>query len=351
MDAYLRKYDGSGTELWTRQIGSADLDGALGVAIGPQDSVVVAGSIDNSGVLEGQISSGAGDCFVRKYDADGNVLWTHQFGTDRFDAARAVAVDRVGNTYVVGQTSGAFPGFSVSPDYDAFLRKYDAAGNHVWTQQFGSMYLDVPYGVAIDAQGDIYVAGETNSTFPGETSLGGWDGFLRKFDANGSVLWTRHVGTAQNDSLRAVSVDPTGNVVVAGETMGAFAGATNAGQKDAFVIKYDRTGSVLWNLQFGAEGNDAAYGISAETTFGIYITGFVSSSLWGPNLGLTDIFVRILTHDGKDIRSRQFGTVNEDIGYAVQADANGFAHVTGVVTAGLPGQGPANGEDAFAVKF
>ena len=131
--------------------------------------------------------------FVRKYDAEGTEVWTRQFGTSEQDYAVAVAVV-AGSLYVTGVTKGALPGQSVSGDTDAFVRKYDTEGNEVWTRQFGSSGADRPSGVAADAVG-VYVAGRTWATLPGQTSAGGEsDAFLRKYDTQGNEVWTRQFG-------------------------------------------------------------------------------------------------------------------------------------------------------------
>jgi len=85
----------------------------------------VAGYI--GGTLAGQTSAGRLDAFVRKYDSDGTEVWTRQFGTASDDVARGVAVDTTGNAYVAGQTDGTFVGQTSAGDFDVFLAKLGAA--------------------------------------------------------------------------------------------------------------------------------------------------------------------------------------------------------------------------------
>ena len=95
-------------------------------------------------------------------------------------------------------------------------------------------------GVAVDASGSIYVAGTTEGTLPGQNNApGAGDAFLRKYDANGTELWTRQFGTPKFDDALAVAVDASGSIYVAGRTFGAFPGQNYAGGADAFVRKYD----------------------------------------------------------------------------------------------------------------
>jgi len=98
-DAFIRKYDASGSELWTRQFGTPTS------SVGPSNGTTAQGvAVDSTGVyvvgtagsnFPGQTNAGSDDAFIRKYDASGNVLWTHQFGGDSYDGASGVAVERV----------------------------------------------------------------------------------------------------------------------------------------------------------------------------------------------------------------------------------------------------------------
>jgi len=151
------------------------------------------------------------------------IEWVRQFGSLGPAEDYAMAVDAAGNIYVVGYTGGTLPEQTSSGSYDAFVRKYDASGNELWTRQFGTTYEDYAYGISVDASG-VYVAGLTWGTLPGQTSSGGYDAFVRKYDASGTELWTRQFGTTSADFARGISVDASG-VYVAGYTLGYLTGA------------------------------------------------------------------------------------------------------------------------------
>jgi len=190
--------------------------------------------------------------------------WIRQFGTALNDNGFGVAADASG-IFVVGETNGALPGQTSAGAYDAFLRKYDASGTEVWTREFGSSSDDLTLGVAVDSSG-VYVVGNTNGALPGQTNAGGLDAFLRKYDASGTEVWTRQFGTTGFDSAEAVALDASGAYVV-GLTSGALPGQTNAGGNDAFVRKYDGLGNELWTRESGwsntAENRKSgAYGIA-----------------------------------------------------------------------------------------
>jgi len=147
------------------------------------------------------------------------ITWIRQFGavTAANDYANALAVDASGE-YVGGETTGTLPGESSAGGADGFLKGYDASGSVIWTRQFGTILDDHALTVAADASAR-YVAGDTLGTFPGEVSAGGVDAFLRKYAANGTHLWTRQFGSSAFDVALAVAASPTG-VYVAGVTTG-----------------------------------------------------------------------------------------------------------------------------------
>jgi len=186
--------------------------------------VYVAGT--TRGTFPGQTGSGSADAFVRKYDTDGNEVWTRQFGTSSFDNTQGISVDSTG-VYVAGTTPSTFPGQTSA---GAFVRKYDADGNEVWTRQSPTTsFDDARGGIAVDSTG-VYVAGLI-SNVPGE------DAFVRKYDADGNEVWTRQLGTSESDGALGISVDSTGAYVIGNTRGGTFPGQTNAGGRDVFVAK------------------------------------------------------------------------------------------------------------------
>jgi hypothetical protein len=138
-----------------------------------------------------------------------------------------VAVAADGSVYVAGATVGTFPGQTSAGSVDAFVRKYDAAGAEVWTRQFGTTSGDQARGVAVAADGSVSVAG-----------VSGNDTFVRKYDAAGAGVWTRQFDLASSVQAWGVAA-AGGSVYVAGDTTGTLPGQTSAGGQDAFVVKLD----------------------------------------------------------------------------------------------------------------
>jgi hypothetical protein len=111
---------------WTRQFGTRQADEVQAVALDGSGNAYVVGW--TFGTLPGQASAGTLDAFVRKVDPGGNELWTRQFGSWDSDFARSVAVGPYGDVYVVGETDGTLPGQHSAGGRDAFIRRYDPDG-------------------------------------------------------------------------------------------------------------------------------------------------------------------------------------------------------------------------------
>jgi hypothetical protein len=288
-DAFVRKYDLEGREMWTRQFGTSSTDQASSVALDTSGVYVVGVT---GGVLEGAASAGGLDGFVGKYSHDGVPLWLRQFGSSGDDAPRAVAVsgDAV---YLGGDLGGTLPGQTSLGGTDAFLRRYTGQGEEVWTRQFGGARGDYIASVAVDPTG-VYVAGGTETALPGQLALGGFDAFLRKYDPGGQELWTRQFGTALNESAAGVAVDTSG-IFVVGATEGTMPGQTRLGALDAFLRAYDKTGAEIWTRYLGTAALDNGFAVSPYH-LGVYVAGGTRGSFGAsPSEGGTDAwFVKAL---------------------------------------------------------
>lgn len=330
---------------WTRQFGSAGAEFLRAIATDDAGNVYVAG--DTDGTWPGQSSSGGVDAWVRKYDASGAVVWTRQFGTagtDRVGLATGGVAVGGGGVYVGGFTDDAFGGYTNAGGFDAFLRKYDLNGTLIWTRQFGTADFDDIHDVAVDGDKGVYVAGSVIGALPGQTGNGGSDAYVRRYDPNGSEVWTRQFGEPAYDHANAIAFDATG-VYVAGETEGALNGP-NVGLLDAYVQRYDRDGALEWTRQFGTASRDTAFSIAADAG-GVYVVGFVEGALAPTPAGGRDAFVRKYNPGGQVKWTSQFGTAGLDQAFGVSIIGRALV-VSGAVSGPLPGQTYSGGiRDAF----
>ena len=131
-------------------------------------------------------------------------------------------MDQSGNVIVAGSTLGAFEGNASAGGEDIVVVKLTSRLAPVWTHQYGTDAVDAARGVAVDAEGSIYVTGVTG--FPsgpgldGQAHRGDYDIFLTRFAPDGRKVFTRQVGTEARDWADGIAVDPAGNVYLVGYT-------------------------------------------------------------------------------------------------------------------------------------
>ncbi len=276
-DLFLVKYDAAGVKQWTRQLGTTAVDEAFAVAVDGSGNVYLTGR--TQGGLDGNTNVGGQDLFLVKYDNTGIKQWTRQLGTAGSESARGVAVDG-GDVYVTGRTGEGLDGNISAGDADLFLIKYDTAGNKQWTRQLGTTVFDSPQSVAASG-GSIYVTGYTGGGLDGNISAGSFDLFLVKYDATGVKQWTRQLGTTAVDETSDVAVNAGGNVYLVGATGGNLDGNTSSGGSDLFLIKYDAAGVKQWTRQLGTSATDEGLSVALNTGGEIYIVGDTGGNLDG----------------------------------------------------------------------
>ena len=288
IDAFVRKYSPSGDVVWTRQFGTPGSDSARALAAAPDGSFVVAGNTE--GQLGGP-SSGEADAYVRKYDPDANPVWTRQIGTAGTDLSFGVAIAADQSVIVVGYTRGDLAGAAIGAG-DAFVRKYGRDGDVLWTKQFGTAGNDSAHAVAVDEAGNVFVAGTADDALSGP-GMGGREAYLRKYGASGNIVWTRHIATGLPDDAWGLAVDADGNAIVAGSTEGNL-DAANPGGQDAFVRKFGPDGNIVWSQQFGTSSYDLVMAAAVDGAGNVILTGFTGGDLAAPNAGYSDVFLRKL---------------------------------------------------------
>jgi len=284
--------DNTNTTTWTKQLGTSSIDKGYGVTTDSSGNIYVTGyttgGLDGNTFLGGGVVLG-GDIFLVKYSSSGTKQWTKQLGTSSDDWGEGVTTDSSGNIYVTGGTGGGLDGNTSSGGYDIFLVKYNSSGTKQWTKQMGTDDYEKGNGVTTDSSGNIYVTGSTSGGLDGNTNSGSRDIFLIKYNSSGTKQWTK---TSSGGRGNSVSTDSSGNIYVTGDTYGGLDGNTNSGSYDIFLIKYNSSGTKQWTKQLGTSSGDYGNGVSTDSSDNIYVTGYTNGDLDGnTNSGNFDIFL------------------------------------------------------------
>jgi len=324
----------STTYMW----GNTSSDVSFGVAIDAVGNIYVVGA--TAAALDGQTFAGVADAFLTKFSPTGVKLWTRQWGTASEDIARGVAVAADGTVYVTGHTAGALDGQTYLGVVDIFLTKFDTDGNKVWTRQWGSAQAEIGHGVAVDGSGFIYVTGMTNHSMEGQTAIGAMDFFLTRLDATGARLWTRLWGTTNDDMGRGVTVDAAGNAYVAGYSYDGVM------YHEASLRSYTSAGGHRWTQTWGDGGMVWGLAVAMDGA-GHVVMGGLAYQASSPG-----VFVARYTTGGVFSWSQrlpvQTSVDTSGMGIAVSGTTLSF---TGTVTGAIDSVTPIGGLDIFLARF
>lgn len=301
-----------------------------------------------------------------------NLAFSTLIGSFGDDISNDIAVDSNGNSYITGRTvSPAYPTTSGTFDTsangieDVFVTKFNANGGGLAFSTFiGGIGYDEGNGIAVDANGDIYVAGTAGGAFPSTagsydpTFNGGADVFILKMSASGgSLIYSTFIGASQIDFAKDLAIDSTGNAYVIVRTSdapidypttpGAFDTTFN-GIDDVAVSKINSTGTtLLYSTFLGGSAIDNGESITVNGAGEVYVAGSTTDDVTDfPTTpgsfdttanGITDFFVTRLNSAGSGlIFSTLIGGAGIDNANAVAIDGVGNAYVTGTASAGFP---------------
>jgi hypothetical protein len=321
-DVFVVKYNTSGTAQWATRIGGSGSDKGWAISTDPNGNVYVTGqyaanpvTIYNSDTTTfGTLTnSGSDDAFVVKYNTSGTAQWTTKIGGTGSEIARAISTDSDGNIYLTGQYASGpvtiynsdtttFGTLSNSGSNDVFIVKYNTSGTAQWATRLGGTGADVGYGIYSDSNGNVYVTGQYASspvtiynsdttTFGTLSNSGSNDVFIVKYNTSGTTQWATRLGGSSSDSGYSITTDSNGNVYVTGpcgpnlvtiynSDTTTFGTLTSAGLPDAFVVKYNTSGTAQWSKRIGGTSVDVGKSIITDSTGNVYFTGqFASSSI------------------------------------------------------------------------
>lgn len=380
-------------------------DTAIAVARDSKGFIYVAGTSRSSDITgtdgSGQPNvSGDLDIFLMKINptnpAGQDLVYLTFFGGTGTDDLKAMALDAAGAVYLTGSTNSLdFPTRNASQGKvgggtDAYLVKIDLnqSGSDalVYSTYVGGADVDIAYGLAVDKDGNAFIAGYTASIdFPMAgnpvqgSNAGGWDAFVAEFNSSGSLAFSTYLGGDKTDNAEAIALAADGTVIIMGKTLSAsFPIAGNAydtnyhGGGDVFVARLKLNvglNGLLYGTYLGGSGTEEPRAMALTADGKVVITGSTLSTDF-PVVGAfqaqkkatTDVFVSVLdlTQGGASALtySTFLGGASSEIAYDVKMDRAGMINVAGyTLSADFPTTpqawqpGTAGGTDAFVTKL
>jgi hypothetical protein len=371
----------------TRGAPGTAVDEATSVAVDAIGSAYVAGYTRLStfpvvNAAQPTYGGGDADAFVMKISPAGDqVMYATFLGGPGTDIARGIAVDNLGNAYVVGETSATMPVTHLRTtskgSVEGFLFKLNAAGNQIaYGTYLGGSFDDRARAVAVDAARNAYVTGWTTSTDFNDVTRSNstTDAFLVKVNEAATTMSTVFRGGNAADLAYAIALDASGNIYIGGDTAStdltglAFQTSKRgpAGVNDGFVARFDSSLAPVYWGYIGGDAQDAVRGLAVDNAGSVYVAGQAGSKTNFPMLGGfsvasagIDAFVAKINSAGTLVYSAVIGGDQEDVAFGVAVDAAGSAHISGAtISTNFPAVGtqikttpPGSTYDIFAARF
>lgn len=294
-DAFVAKYDASGTLIWVKNIGGTGSESGNSIVFDNTGNVIVTGEFSGTcsfgpTSLTSQVNSL--DVFTAKYDNSGNLLWAKKGSGTYTDRGTDVSTDASGNIYVSGMFSDTIT-FDLqhnNPMYNAmFVIKYNASGAEQWFRWMGSGTVVNMGGIAVH-NNDVNITGNFNGTLyffggvvnPSLTSTFSNDIFVCRFDLSGNVVWSHADGSSSEVNARAIGTNSSGEVIVGGNFKCRFSDYSlhygdgifcSIGYWDSYVGSYDNSGNWMWGRHYGGRQNDYLNGLAVRSNNSIAFAG------------------------------------------------------------------------------
>lgn len=324
---------------------SVSQDASTGTTTAQASTVDAAGNVYVIGTATGnmgnQLNQGSQDVYLTKYDSAGNVIFQNLLGSGGSASGYGIALDpATGGVVVTGSSTAPLATTSVAngSNSDSFLAQYSSDGTQTWIKQIQTLATNQSNSVSVDASGNIIIGGSVSGGVigSGQSAEGNGDAYLAKFDSSGKLLAENQFGTSGSDSVAATALGSDGSLYVA---------STQSGQ--AILAKYangDISSAPVWTENLGSLQAGGAIGGIAVSSGNVYVSGTTSNadltaggqaSVASPASGGLDAFVFSTTDNGTSATPNTVsyvGTSGSDTGGSVTVGSDGTVYLTGSTT-------------------
>jgi len=300
---------------FAKTYGGVDVDWATSVQQTSDGGYILAGTTYSFG-------AGRYDAFLVKTDAYGNISWAKTYGGLGDDEFHNFSQTLYGGYILAGVTYSFGAGI--------FLVETSAYGNIIWAKTYGGLGVYRTTSVQQRSDGGYILAGY------GVVGAGYYDAFLVKTDAYGNISWAKTYGGTSGDYAFSLQQTSDGGYILAGYTR-----SFGVGGSDAFLVKTDANGNVIWAKTYGGTSDDLFYNFLQTSDGGYILAGWTSSF----GAGGSDVFLVKTDANGNIIWAKTYGGTSSDGAFSVQQTSDG-----GYILAGFTYSFGAGGSDVFLVK-
>ena len=328
-DFWLLKLDSNGIIEWQKTYGGSGDDQGRAIIQTSDGGYAITGP-SKSADGDGSNNEGQHDHWIVKLDAQGNIQWEKSHGFSGHDHSRSILQTNDGGYFIGGYldvtASGGLGNETITTKHgvgEFWAQKLDANGNLEWRRYFGGTNNDRIFKVLQAHDGNYLLIGSSESEdFDINNGNGSYDVWVVKIDTKGIMLWEKSFGGSGIDSGHAAVKTNDGNYLIAGAAISTDGDISNSnGNSDAWVIKINDSGELLWEKSFGGSGFDAAWAIdSGKGIFSSFIIAGNSKSSNGDvttNNGENDFWVLKIDTTGKLLFEKSLGGSGLDFAYGV----------------------------------
>lgn len=280
---------------WQKDLGGSEDDFPFSIASTADGSSVIAGNTRSrsSGdvpATKGNPDSWFIDAWVVKLSIDGNKLWSKNYGGSGTDAATSIRATRDGGFIIAGftnSTDGDLANIQAHGNNDAWIVKLDADGNIAWQKSLGGSGGDNVSGIIEISDGGFVFVGQTNSTdgdLDGIQTHGNDDAWIVKLDANGGMVWQKKIGGSSSDLCTSIVPSSDNGFLVAAythSTDGNITGSHNVNggiYGDYWIVKLDSNGNLVWQKALGGSQDEYPNSILESSDGNVYVGGHTTSN-------------------------------------------------------------------------
>ncbi len=370
--------------VWATYYGGSLDDELNSICVDGQDNIFITGHTQSLDFPTQQFAgafwqatnlSGNQDIILVKFNRYGQRLWSTYYGGTYWDWANSICADSQDNIYITGKTnSNNFPTQYLATAYwqgaysevDAYILKFNSQGQRLWATYYGGNDWDEALSICLDSQDNLYITGITvNSYLPTQQLAGAFwqaanadgdeDIFILKFNSQGQRLWATYYGGSDWDYGCSICTDYQDNIYITGythssnfptkELSGAYWQATNSGDHDIFILKFNSQGVRQWATYYGGANIDCAYSICSDSYNNIYVTGRTNStdfpiqqlsgaynqcSLAGNGFPyFNDLFILKFNMQGQRLWASYYGGNYDEMARSIVADNHDNVYITG----------------------
>jgi len=301
-DFWLAKLDASGNLTWQKSFGFPGADEGTAIIETSDNDFLISGVLDvtssgGQGNLGRFVTEHAGgDYWAIKVSSSGDLIWSRFYGGSFTDSPTGI-IENNNNEFIFvgGSDSNDVDITNNKGSYDFWVVKSEAGGNMIWEKSFGGSEIDEARGIVSTDDGSHIIVGDTRSNEQ-DVSLnnGAADLWMIKISDDGDLIWNRSIGGSNFDVSRSINKTSDNGFIIAGSSRSSDGDvARNQGQNDAWIVKIDTNGQLLWETTVGGSNIDFAYDAVQLANGTIIAVGETSSSDGDitENKGFTDLLI------------------------------------------------------------